>query len=279
VDYLGESGIAHVAIGAPLGFAAPYPYHLANCGDFDICGFKRPQSYYRDILWGVRTAPYIGVLDPQLYGKTIRFSEWGWEPVLDSWTYPGWEGKPTRVDVYSADEEVELLINGTSVGRKPAGAAQQNKATFEVTYQPGTLVAVGFMGGVEQGRTELTTAGPPVALRLTPGPDNHWRGSREPELCHGGDRGRTRRARPTCHRRGLLRDHRAGRTYRGGDGQPGLGGIVCGHAAQGISGTADGGRAQQWAGRSDPLDRHGQRARHGRNEGVSSHTVQLSCCE
>jgi len=88
--------------------------------------------------------------------------------VLDSWTYPGWEGKPTRVDVYSADEEVELLINGTSAGRKPAGSAQQNKATFEVTYQPGTLVAVGFTGEVEQGRTELTTAGPPVALCLTP---------------------------------------------------------------------------------------------------------------
>jgi len=169
VDYPGESGIARVAIDPPLaGFSAPYPYHLANCGDFDICGFKRPQSYYRDIMWGVRTAPYIGVLDPQLSGKTIRFSPWGWEPVLDSWTYPGWEGKPTRVDVYSADEEVELLINGMSAGRKPAGAAQQNKATFEVTYQPGTLVAVGFTGGAEQGRTELTTAGPPVALRLTP---------------------------------------------------------------------------------------------------------------
>jgi beta-galactosidase len=63
---------------------------------------------------------------------------------------------------------VELLINGTSVGRKPAGAAQQNKATFEVTYQPGTLVAIGLTGGVEQGRTELTSAGLPVALRLTP---------------------------------------------------------------------------------------------------------------
>jgi beta-galactosidase len=61
VDYLGETGLGLVAIDAPLtGFATPYPYHLANCGDFDICGFKRPQSVYRDILWGVRTAPSIG---------------------------------------------------------------------------------------------------------------------------------------------------------------------------------------------------------------------------
>jgi beta-galactosidase len=170
-DYRGESGVGKVSIGASAGlfFAVdPWPYHLAGCGDIDICGFKRPQSYYRDILWGVRQAPYIGVLHPQHHGKIISFNPWGWEPVSDDWTFPGWEGKPTQVEVYSADEEVELLVNGTSVGRKPAGAAGQNKAVFEVTYQPGTIVAVGFTGGRETGRTTLSTASAPAALRLTP---------------------------------------------------------------------------------------------------------------
>jgi beta-galactosidase len=169
LDYLGESGIAQVAIDVPLtSFQAPYPYHLANCGDFDICGFKRPQSVFRDILWGVRTAPAIAVLDPRHFGKTMRFSPWGWEPVIESWTFPGSEGTTTLVDVYSADDEVELLLNGTVVGRKPAGAAQQNKASFEVAYAPGTLEAVAHTGGQETGRTTLTTADAPVALRLTP---------------------------------------------------------------------------------------------------------------
>ena len=102
VDYLGESHLAKVSVDDPTPFFAiePWPSHMANCGDRDICGFKRPQAYFRDLLWGVRTAPFIGVLDPQLYGKQITFSPWGWEPVIDSWSFPGQEGQQTRVDVY-----------------------------------------------------------------------------------------------------------------------------------------------------------------------------------
>jgi beta-galactosidase len=168
IDYLGEAGIGQVNYDGGMPFAAPYPYHLANCGDIDICGFKRPQSYFRDLLWDVRTDPYIGVLPPQHHGKTITFNPWGWEPVCDSWTFPGWEGKPTQIEVYCADDEVELWINGVSAGRKPAGAGHQNKAVFEVTYEPGEIVAVGYAGGQEAGRTRLQTASEPAALRLTP---------------------------------------------------------------------------------------------------------------
>jgi beta-galactosidase len=116
----------------------------------------------------VRTAPFIGVLDPQFYGKPLAFTPWGWEPVIESWTFPGEEGKPTHVDIYALDEEVELLINGVSVGRRPAGAANQNKATFEVIYQPGTIEAIDYCGGKETKRTLLKTAGAPTDLRLTP---------------------------------------------------------------------------------------------------------------
>ncbi len=168
LDYLGEAGIGQVSLDGSMTTAAPYPYHLANCGDFDICGFKRPQSYFRDILWGVREAPFIAVLDPQHYGKDISFNPWGWEPVIDSWTFPGQEGQTTQVYVYSADDEVDLLINGVSVGRKSAGGASQNKVLFEVTYQPGTIEAVGYVDGQETQRTSLKTASEPVALRLTP---------------------------------------------------------------------------------------------------------------
>jgi beta-galactosidase len=170
LDYLGESGIGKVSYDASSGFFPfqdPFPYHLANCGDLDICGFKRPQSFFRDILWGLRKEPYIGVLDPQYYGRKISYNPWGWEPVNDNWTFPGWEGKPTQVSVYSSDEEVELIMNGVSMGRKPAGAACQNKAVFEVTYQPGTITAVGFTQGKETSRTTLKTTSEPAALRLT----------------------------------------------------------------------------------------------------------------
>jgi beta-galactosidase len=63
------------------------------------------------------------------------------------------------------DEEVELFINGVSVGRKPVS---QNKATFDTTYQPGIIEAVGYRAGKEVSRTFLKTAGTPTELRLTP---------------------------------------------------------------------------------------------------------------
>jgi len=167
VDYLGEAGGGSVSIDDRPTMGAPFPYHTSGIGDFDICGFKRPQSYYRDLLWGVRTSPFIVVFDPRYTGKTISFTPWAWEPVLDTWTLPGHEGKLIQVEVYAIDDEVELFVNGISAGRKPAGAASQNKAGFEVPYQPGVIEAVGYTGGKETGRARLVTDSGPFALRLT----------------------------------------------------------------------------------------------------------------
>ena len=168
IDYLGESGIGRVSYEPGSGFGAPYPYHLANCGDIDICGFKRAPSFYRDVLWGVQTGPCILVLDPVDHGRPLHSSPWSWEPVTESWTFPGKEGRATRVDVYSADDEVELILNGRSLGRTEAGAAGENVARFDVIYEPGTLEAIAYRDGAESGRAFLRTAGPPAALQLHP---------------------------------------------------------------------------------------------------------------
>ena len=97
----------------------------------------------------------------------MGFTPWAWEPVLDTWTFPGQEGKLAQVDVYSIDEEVEVRVNGVPAGRKPAGAACQNKASFDVVYQPGAIEAVGYTGGKETGRHRLVTASEPAALSLS----------------------------------------------------------------------------------------------------------------
>jgi beta-galactosidase len=167
-DYLGEAGGGAVNFEGRIAFGgAPFPYHTSGIGDFNICGFKRPQSYYRDLLWGMRTAPAIVVVDPQHHGKPMGFSPWAWEAVLDTWTFPGKEGMLAQVDVYSVDDEVELLVNGVSLGRKPAGAAVQNKATFDAPYQPGKIEAIGYKAGKESGRTFLLSASEPAALHLS----------------------------------------------------------------------------------------------------------------
>ena len=68
------------------------------------------------------------------------------------------------VEVYSPGAEVELLLNGRSLGRRPCGPDHNFTAYFELPYEPGTLVAVACDGGAELGRMDLTSAGTAVRL-------------------------------------------------------------------------------------------------------------------
>ena len=167
-DYLGESGIGQIqhGEGADPMVMGGYPWHIGYCADFDLCGYRRPQSYYRELVWGGRTAPYIAVEKPQFYGQPYACSMWGWADVVESWNWPGYEGKPVCVDVYCAQEEVELFLNGQSLGRQPAGPNHRYAARFTTAYAPGELTAVGYEDGVETARWTLATSGAAVALRM-----------------------------------------------------------------------------------------------------------------
>jgi beta-galactosidase len=68
------------------------------------------------------------------------------------------------VEVYSDADEVELILNGNSLGRQPAGPNAEYRARFQVGYEPGELVAVAYRGGVASERTSLRSA---TAARLT----------------------------------------------------------------------------------------------------------------
>lgn len=168
-DYLGEAGIGRPQFATPEHprpeHTAPFPHLLAGCGDIDITGLRRPASYYREIVFGLRTEPYIAVRRPENHGLTPIGGPWAWSDCLASWTWPGWEGEPITVEVYSDADEVELLGNGNSFGRRPVGPQHRFRTEFEVVYVPGELVAVGYRDGAETGRTSLRWASGP--LRLT----------------------------------------------------------------------------------------------------------------
>ncbi len=174
LDYLGESGIGRVRFDTdPDGFLGDYPWHQAYCGDLDLCGFKRPQSYFRDVLWGVGPGIYIAVHQP-LPVEDATITYWGWPLVGPDWNWQGHEGNTFTVDVYSAHDQVELFLNDSSLGVKPAGRDAGYMATFEVAYEPGTLRAVGYADTApsEAAATyEISTVGDPVGLRLTPDRD------------------------------------------------------------------------------------------------------------
>jgi beta-galactosidase len=151
-----------------LGFLmSGYPWHASNCGDLDLTGHRKPQSYYRDILWNGGDRVYASVRLPEPEDRKIIALGWAVYPSLPSWTWPGQEGEEMQVDVYSAAEKVRLFLNGKQVGEKPTGREQQYMATFAVPYAPGTLKAVGVRGDRAVAESILTTAGAPARVRLT----------------------------------------------------------------------------------------------------------------
>ena len=175
-DYIGEAGLGKAVYAEPgtedelrkTTGESPFPWRLANCADFDLCGFARPQLAYRRIVWGSRET-YIVSRHPEHYGKTEILSGWGWPECDHAWSWKGHEGKPVLVEVYSAADEVELFLNGRSVGRKPAGPGNRFKARFDLIYEPGTLEAVGYSAAGERLSSDaVSTAGEPAGIRLTP---------------------------------------------------------------------------------------------------------------
>jgi len=176
-DYIGEAGIGKATfyepsdpnIGNPWGAPSPFPWRTANDADFDVTGQIRPQGVYRHIVWGSRETGLFSY-DPAVIGKVETLSNWGFPGVWKRWNWQGWEGKPVDVAVFSSAEEVELLVNGVSVGRKKAGEALIHDMPltflFRAEYQPGTVEAVSYTAGKEVSRTVLATTGKPVAIRL-----------------------------------------------------------------------------------------------------------------
>lgn len=162
-DYLGEAGIGRVEHGGEpgstgIGVLGAYPWLTAWTGDLDITGHRRPASYYRQIVFGLRSDPYVVVQPPELHGQEpSHTSPWSWPDVVPRWSWAGHEGAPVQVVVYADADEVELLLDGRSLGRQPAGEDARFTATFDVTYAPGELVAVALVDGVETGRAVLRT--------------------------------------------------------------------------------------------------------------------------
>jgi beta-galactosidase len=144
-----------------------FPWHAADSGDIDLTGYRKPQSYYRDILWNGGDRVFATVRLPEPEGKKIVAIGWAVYPTLPSWTWPGQDGKDMQVEVYAGTEKVRLYLNEKLVGEMPTGVEQERKALFTVPYAPGTLKVVGVDGDREVTSDVLETVGDPVKIRLT----------------------------------------------------------------------------------------------------------------
>ncbi len=127
----------------------PSPYHWpsisANYGVLDTCGFPKDNAYYFKAWWTTNTVLHL----------------------LPHWNWPGMEGKEIEVDAYSNCKEVELFLNGESLGRQTM--APNSELIWKVKYEPGTLSAKGFAAaGKVIAETKEETTGEPSAVNLAP---------------------------------------------------------------------------------------------------------------
>lgn len=142
IDYLGE---------------ADWPSVVNGQGLFDRTGGWRPLTYQRQSWWA--TQPVVHIVRKQ--------ENAGVGPVVADWTPTDFDTyDDARVEVYSNCDEVELFLNGKSLGSKPK-PADDSPRDWNVTYEKGTIKAIGKNKGQEVASEELKTAGEPARVILS----------------------------------------------------------------------------------------------------------------
>jgi len=127
------------------GEPTPYGWPSINSqfGIVDMCGFPKDYFYYYKAWWKK---------EPSLH-------------VFPHWNWHGREGDEIPVWVYSNLDEVELLVNGSSVGRQKV--PHLGHVEWKVRYEPGTIEARGFSQGALVLNVKRETTGAPATIRLT----------------------------------------------------------------------------------------------------------------
>jgi beta-galactosidase len=162
-------------------------------GEFVWTGFDylgEPTPYGNRSEWPSRSS-YFGVVDLAGFPKDRYYaykSQWTTEPlvhIFPHWNWSGHEGETIPVMAYTNASEVELFLNGKSLGRKKMGVdtvvipvgkkvSETHKFTskyrleWDVPYQPGILRAVAYKDGSQVAVDEVHTAGPAARIRLIP---------------------------------------------------------------------------------------------------------------
>ncbi len=116
---------------------------------------------------------YFGIIDLAGFPKDrFYLYQAHWRPdfpmahLLPHWTWPGREGQPTWVQVYTSGDEAEVFLNGKSLGRKKKPALEYRLAWNDVPYQPGELTVVAYRNGKEWATDTVRTAGPAAMLKV-----------------------------------------------------------------------------------------------------------------
>ena len=158
IDYLGEVGC-----GRELDDQKTYPAYIASCGSMEHTLFPKPRFHYTQVLWKDEPVVSINVQKKSPY----KVSSWGFQPAIASWNWNRSKGENCIVDVYSNCDEVELLHNGKSLGRKPTSRKEAFTAQWNVPYIKGELKALGYRKDKLVKEDSIRTAKKPIQIKMT----------------------------------------------------------------------------------------------------------------
>ena len=155
IDYLGES----------MG----WPVKGWNQGVFDISLQPKPDAYFVKSMFSEEPVVHIGIIEKS--GGNIQ---WNGINVSAGKLSENWNreaGEKVSLYTYTNGDEVELFLNGKSLGVKKNSNDPKLRARIKwdnITYAPGTLVAVAKKNGKVVARHQVETTGEAVALKLIP---------------------------------------------------------------------------------------------------------------
>lgn len=163
-DYIGEVGDG-AAEYSDYKFEDPSTRMTGGNGRIDLNGKPRAEAAYTRVAFERETGPFIAV-DPVYQKEKLRLTGWQLTKALESWAWGGCSGEPAKVEVYARAAQVELFINGKSVGKKNV---KKCRANFNTTYEDGEITAVSYdEKGKEINRYSLQTAGKETILQVRP---------------------------------------------------------------------------------------------------------------
>ena len=119
-----------------IGEARAWPSRSSGAGIIDLAGKPKPDFYFRKSLWNDSPMVYLGVTGSK--EDVNRRSR-----ITDAWT--GSVGESKWVTCYTNTDEVELFLNGKSMGRKKAVYQEDDMIAWELNYEPGELKVIGYI--------------------------------------------------------------------------------------------------------------------------------------
>ena len=159
IDYLGES----------MG----WPVKGWNQGVFDLSLQPKPDAYFVKSMFSEEPVVHIGIIEKS--GGNIQ---WNGINVSAGKLSENWNreaGEQVSLYTYTNGDEVELFLNGKSLGVKKNSNDPKLRARIKwdnIAYVPGTLVAVAKKNGKVVARHQIETTGEAVALKLVPDAEN-----------------------------------------------------------------------------------------------------------